>query len=610
MKKVIKEKETKERPLTSYFKTVKAALTDCENISIYRASTSLGKRKHNSSVLAEISSTKSHSPSANGGENDTSSVDHEENGIQVEAEKKPVRISHCEEAGTHALPDCLNDACQSSIENKPTTEEKRENLTADAIALKHLPSERIGKNLRRTTSKNLAHHILDRSVHGRQVKVSARNISWKPIPFLNLQFDTIQPGRLIAVKHVAWDSMGVLLAVAYADDTIRIYDWDSVMAACMKGNNQRQSMPGKKCHANLIVEPFLTIPFPLRFVSHLVWNPYKADELAFLSWESGRIYLFDLGEVNSWQDMTHRRQQQGHPGRTPVPHRMIETGCQGDADSSVIFVDDGDHVIVSCGDLSCYNLAKTNSTTEFWRLRWKRITSMVTISDDTILLGSSQGYFSMLNWKQVQRSSFSVKGSPTILNEWLSFRGLQTPIGAAMGIRHIRVEGRSIEAAKYAVWGRYQISWVTTGGWILSCLLEATRGKQRKSAVMYGTPKIQFLDSSGKPVAVSKAEWSLPKDRILMTGSSMGLFWEEIPQVTQRLPHHDKFVLLQHEECSVATNKPALLHMTMRERSVTRIPLSRRRGKPTSFAVHPTNEWMVFGTKSCGLYILQSKDSK
>ena len=77
------------------------------------------------------------------------------------------------------------------------------------------------------------------------------------------------------IDHMAWDPMGVLLAIV-VDRAIIIYDWDMLRAADLKGRSDR----ARNCR-----ESQFKIPPVVRFrvqypVESLVWNPHQIDELA------------------------------------------------------------------------------------------------------------------------------------------------------------------------------------------------------------------------------------------------------------------------------------------------------------------------------------------
>ena len=75
---------------------------------------------------------------------------------------------------------------------------------------------------------------------------------------------------------MAWDAMGVLLAVS-SDRTIRIYDWDMLRAADIRGRSDRARNTND--HTEFKIPPIVNFQLP-HPVSSLVWNPFEMDELA------------------------------------------------------------------------------------------------------------------------------------------------------------------------------------------------------------------------------------------------------------------------------------------------------------------------------------------
>jgi hypothetical protein len=164
-----------------------------------------------------------------------------------------------------------NGTTEETTEEKPPVATCRNNTTPRSRSL--------------PPSTNVVHQLYSRSMHGAGRKntgsVSAPPPTWKIPSWIDLC-----PGNSAArnsgIKSLAWDEMGVLLA-AYCDDRcIRIYDWDMVVAANVKGRNlrTRQAAYNKKDTECLMIEPILVFPFPFGHVSLLKWNPFNADELA------------------------------------------------------------------------------------------------------------------------------------------------------------------------------------------------------------------------------------------------------------------------------------------------------------------------------------------
>jgi hypothetical protein len=170
---------------------------------------------------------------------------------------------------TRELP--KNGHTQEKSEKKPSAAMIRNNITSRSRSL--------------PPSINVVHQLFSRSMHGagrtKCSVVSAPPHAWKIPSWIDLC-----PGNSSArnsgIKTLAWDEMGVLLA-AYCDDRcIRIYDWDMVAAANVKGRNRRtrQAAYNKKDNECLMIEPILIFPFPFGHVSVLKWNPFHPDELA------------------------------------------------------------------------------------------------------------------------------------------------------------------------------------------------------------------------------------------------------------------------------------------------------------------------------------------
>lgn len=94
---------------------------------------------------------------------------------------------------------------------------------------------------------------------------------WKSPSWVSLQQNSASN-----IEHMAWDKMGVFLAVAYSDKWISVYDWDMVRAADMHGKNDRLRQ---------IKDSEFKIPPILKFrvsysVASLAWNPHNLDQLA------------------------------------------------------------------------------------------------------------------------------------------------------------------------------------------------------------------------------------------------------------------------------------------------------------------------------------------
>lgn len=131
-------------------------------------------------------------------------------------------------------------------------------------------------------SDNVVHLLESLSIHGRRRSIPAPPTTpWKAPSWIDLHL----PLR-VGVTALAWDDMGVLLAAHCTDYRIRIYDWDMVVAADMKGRNLRarrsasNNTDGSSGKAGcFVIEPILVFPFPSANVAIFEWNPYNPDQL-------------------------------------------------------------------------------------------------------------------------------------------------------------------------------------------------------------------------------------------------------------------------------------------------------------------------------------------
>ena len=119
------------------------------------------------------------------------------------------------------------------------------------------------------TTQNVAHRWVQQSTTGRRMpRVLARHWSTSSVEF---------SATCQTVTHLAFDKGGVLLAVAMANSSIAIYDWDSLEAANLKGRAQKKKTT---------LEPVIQFRLPLyegrsfAAISFLQWSPFHEDVLA------------------------------------------------------------------------------------------------------------------------------------------------------------------------------------------------------------------------------------------------------------------------------------------------------------------------------------------
>jgi hypothetical protein len=316
-------------------------------------------------------------------------------------------------------------------------------------------------------------------------KLTRTRIPWSIPSWLRLvQHSGSHINSTSSVTKMAWDSMGVLLAVAYEGSAVSrghpvvaIYDWDMVVAADRRGRShlQRSGMQRESTSQDqggiFVVEPVMTIPIPSKSrapVTVLEWNPFCPDELvvglryvlhrctrrvvrlspirltqqcflyAVKPRLSGSVYIFDLEAVGGWLD-TYVRTGRSEGGLLPPcrelrcfeegPRRLPGNvgGAVINHDASFCFLDDGQHAVLSAGTaVFCWFTGGGNWVPGIVNLLWKfqykdTITAMAVLTHDTVVLGTCNGRLAVLNWKQVTRAAFSCKPSPTLIEDWVSY---------------------------------------------------------------------------------------------------------------------------------------------------------------------------------------------
>lgn len=282
--------------------------------------------------------------------------------------------------------------------------------------------------------------------------------------------------------------------------------------------------------------------------------------------------------------------------------------------------------------LYCWSMKR--EVTLFWKWSWKRssgdvITSMESLTEDTVVLGTRTGLIAILDWKNVKRASFSYTVSPTLVDSWESYMNdqqISTPPARGMGIRKLTV-AKEIFPGELV---RYKLVWLTTCGWVLSSMVEYSprrndstssriRRMKRCFEVLFETDPITWKSATGDVVSddVMKS-WVMPTEPIPSFASESVLIWNKFnDDVTRILPHHDQRVLAPlASTINEARGQPKIQWMsigkptcnTVRAKQVeTRsIRLSTRAGLPTHLAVHPSHEWIVISTAENGMYLVHS----
>ena len=309
------------------------------------------------------------------------------------------------------------------------------------------------------------------------------------------------------------------------------------------------------------------------------------------------MYLYDVGEVSAHH---HER-----PGR-PSPCRKITPLSNGQI-SDLVFVDKGKRLVLACNDVLCCWSTVGPEPSLVWKFQWKAVSSIVSLCNDMVVLGSKQGHLALLNWEKTHRTSFSLKPIPTIVDEWVSYRGLEVPNSAAMGIQHLRVERLINCPASTGNWGHCNLIWMTACGWLLSTTLQSLTTRTSRSQIIYATNPMQCLNSKGEVVQESKRSWSYNGGVTVVDSTQTVFCWIKAEDVTKHIPHHDKYVLdSQPRFVTQSGIKPTLTWKRAIDGRLQSIPLSKRKGSPTAIAVHPSHEWIVVGSAK-GLYAINGR---
>jgi hypothetical protein len=332
---------------------------------------------------------------------------------------------------------------------------------------------------------------------------------------------------------------------------------------------------------------------------------------------AGDVYLYDINQVCARQE---ERTGQG------TPYRKL-AASEGGAVSELLFCGKGDRLVLCRNDLlHCWSIGVgVSRPLLLWKFRWKAISSIAPLGHDVLVLGSKQGHLALLNWKKMQRAAFSLEPMPTLLDEWVSYTGLEVPASSyAMGIQHLRVENDSDFSTDGEHWGHCRLTWVTACGWVLSTTATSATTRMGRSRIHHSTKPIRCVkiadEAAGKEgpnyqtVEEVKRSWSYNGGVVVADSTTSALCWEKVPEVIKILPrHHDKRVLEHTGPRFVAGSdtKPTLMWMrTFGSNSnciVYNVPLSKRKGPATAIAIHPSNEWIIVGTAANGLYAINGR---
>ena len=450
-----------------------------------------------------------------------------------------------EEESTTASPPTItkdNKLSDKNDENmkgsQPSTATKRPRRIYSDSSMEFIPNN---SNVKENTIKNnLISQLIRRTTHGgQQLTFRSTHSTSNPASSITPAIPKIRwkiPKRVSLSlhagskpQHLAWDRLGILLAVAYSDQWIRIYDWDMVRAAELSGSRERSDSS-----VLFKLPPVCQFRAP-QAVSCLQWNQHDMDELAIGFRLSGRVHLYRVDKVSDWilQQQSRRRttnhafsSNRSQTQNTTIPPKSTYTHLSsnhprgGSGCGSVRFLEfvNPETLVVGCSSSSStpmvYCWKKTTAATReqnstahklWWRYQPpSAITSCASLGNDWLLLGTEEGKLCWLQWSQRTRErSFSMEFRPIVLDEWAAHHALASHPYPYSKILHLRihhhrgtkdggVEGNisnssspfsSASSARTSnnssnhnkvVWGRIGVSWITAGGWLLETTLETS----------------------------------------------------------------------------------------------------------------------------------------
>jgi hypothetical protein len=327
-------------------------------------------------------------------------------------------------------------------------------------------------------SKNIVHHIVNRAIYGttsnkgryqNNTTLSSSKSSYsmvlpsiysncgvkgripKIVPWLELVSQ--ERNEPTVCTFCCWDDIGVLLAAVFGHTTIRIYDWDTALAANILGRNHylrqehttsQQPETKSRC-AVMSITPIVTLDMRqiipnscgnINLITFVQWNPLDQDEIIIGSRSTSKIYIINLNDANSWKESS----QNSNGSKRQLQYQEICcSGLKLSKQSKLVFVESGRYALLTTeSSLTCFQFEVLSTKQQqqsklVWSFKpWQQqtsnsITSLTLISTEIVLVGSSQGHMALINWKNMQRtSSFTNDQSPTLIDKWISYKGLSS----------------------------------------------------------------------------------------------------------------------------------------------------------------------------------------
>lgn len=434
-----------------------------------------------------------------------------------------------------------------------------------------------GTRLRTSDTKPLADpykrsilsHLLDRSTRGQRLQHLPRAPSWSPCPWLVLD------ASAGATSCMVFDKDGVLLATAMEKKVV-VYDWDTVLASDFKGRIDKQKD---------VIQPILSFYVPYT-ISELCWNEH--DHLLVSFRGTCEVYVYNMALI------VDKIAPSAACTKLKPPRHVV--GYQGPKCLQFL----PHHHAIACFPCGTVCLWKEGSLVWSWKSS-EAVSCLSMVADNLLLLGCVDGSFVLLDWKKTSRKAFSSDKTPTIVSTWKtqsllkSITGSSRDLGGAFGVQSMKLETTVPTGQPAYTIGSCRITWITSGGWVLSMDLT-----ERKVKVHNEPPAIKVLTSEGSVVAPTTKKYSSPSVPVL---AAAGSIWQVVPRTTHVLPHHDKRVCQQRV---VKRSKQIQLGCIDDDGRVDKLTLKLR---PTSLTLHPSKEWLIIGTAS-KIIVLNARNLK
>ena len=376
---------------------------------------------------------------------------------------------------------------------------------------------------------NVIHQLVDRTVTGRRLpRPPAAHQNWSP---------WISLGVGATVTAMAWDHVGVLLAVATCDKIVSIWDWDAVRAA-------RQ--------ASSAMEPVCTFSIP-HTAKCLQWN--DEDQVAVAFRGSSQVQVYNVAHAVDGRVLWITLKP---------PHK---SGCA----VAVQCLPRG-HWLVSyrCGQVRLYKVVRSKATLQWmWRAQSHGeafFTHVQPLSSTLLLAGYS--CWVHLDWQHCTRKAFSTEKTPIVLDSWTTMHKAD--------ILTLQVQHES------------HCTWVTADGFVFAMNIH-----NRKPRMVHAPPKLRIQSFDGQKVinkSSSTGTYSQPLGALCACSSGNLLCWKSVSPVTHVLPHHDRRNVGGSIQV-LRSPKQSLTMMDTYGRTIE-MPLSEATSL-SGLTLHPSDEWLV-----------------